>query len=1830
MKNTSLMKPLRLFGILLITVILQFGQVKGQTGASCSSALSLTISPGQNTGWQTTSYDTLWYSFTAPQVNCYFTFNTTLAQKRSLKDVVYGLCGNFPNAYTLTRVNDSTYFLRFENLVVSGAYKLGLVFGLSGNCGSCSNSGSYKLEFTEAAAPTASCTPTCTNVPICEYICNPGFENTSSIPQHDSQLNLACNWLSANQATPDLFSTSSPSSVSTGFSAVSVPNNFVGCENAFAGNNYAGFWSMWPQSNSYNEAMYTKLKATLTAGHTYSVIYSLSLADSRQMNLGNVGCAFAQTYVPGNGFWNFGTMTSLEPIDTYSITRNGWTTLSHTYTANGNEDYLIIGAINNIGAAPNFPYTSVTGPAGCSGASFWADYYYIDEVHVIDVATFSLNVTPLCNGQASISVDPPGASTSYTWTSSPVTGSLSSVSGPSITVSPSVTTTYTVAANGNGTCGNALTTTINTNPLYATSDYSFYCTGSNPVNIYANGLTTTQNYTWTSSPPDPSLSTQTGSMITVSPTVTTTYTVYAQLPGCSEIYTSTITITNNSPTVTLIPNPQCVNQPITVNINGGSLNYLDYNNDGAPDTSPFSYSVTGTYTVYVEVVDYSNTCLTAGYYTVSVIGSGTAPSLTVTPPSTVCSGSTVTLTVAGANSYTWSTGSNSSSITVTPSVTTVYTVTGTGQCGLTSTVTTTITVAPTPTINVSPASSTVCAGTNVVLNANGSIGVSTYTWAPCSSNCNTTAKSYSVTANITVTVTGTSSLGCVASKTVGLYAVPKPTVTVNSLTICAGNSATLTANGAANYTWAPGGSTLNPIVVTPTATTVYTVTGKNNGCTVSSIANSTVTVIPQLPGSFSIFTSSASPVIANGTGTNVVNLSSSITNTTGLSFLWQPSGINTPTTAFNLTQPEVIELTVNNTACQTSITSSVCLNYVSSNCGNGYSTISSMTLTNPSSLANGTYFVTGTITINWSSSLALEYKTFLMGTGAKVEITPTSDVTFNSMKFYSCNGMWRGIEILTHPSNSASLRITGDQNVIEDAYMGLYCINPSGLNANPNISVVNLVNFNKNYIDVYLENTKDPSRSYTFVSSKTKMLCQSSNTSPGGNLKCSGYYTPTVKARSYAGLYAKNAGIIDANVSALTADYVQVKNKDYGHYFDNTNANVNNINFADALGVAGSYTMVNSPSATGVGIYSKNSGYLNVKPATTPTTGVTTTFDNLGYGIITNGTYTVDVQNTSVTSSAHSSTVDPISIYKYAWGYATGVAGFGLNGIVLVNSRDIGRIHNNTITDNYYPVSVNYTLAPSSGNITSVSQNTISTSISGGITEGVSFNSAISFTPVTNNMRIAVNTLSNVVTGVKVVSTTTGLRISNNTILMNHSYASKGIYLSGSVGVMADNNSITTTNTGTNGAVFNFNQQGILVENSPGCKIQCNTISKTGIGIEFRGSCSSSGDGFFNNTLQYPMRRGLFISNGGIIGTQGSSSGASANQWTGSWPAPATTEPNKTTVGGTIPGGSASNAINSQLWVHNTSSELPDDNYISSPSSAGDRYALNVNTFTTTAGNYTSCAPTLTAGLRMAQNGNSNTAERDADFVNYVNNVLTSSNADLSPQAKYMLKQYMFDELNSNPSNEQALKTFMNQQQYTSVNAYQDVDSLLASGDLNAANTKNAQAPLNNDITQTQNAYNALYIKGITGKSDMEALQALAELCPDQYGMAVYQARAWLQSITYVARDYKDSCYTTDLVGRKGYDEEGASGITAKEGVQVKLYPNPNNGNFMLAYDLKNEDEAELYLYDVAGKLVYNTSLEKMSYLKQVNTSYLHNGIYFVQIRQNKAVLWTDKLIIQK
>jgi len=125
------------------------------------------------------------------------------------------------------------------------------------------------------------------------------------------------------------------------------------------------------------------------------------------------------------------------------------------------------------------------------------------------------------------------------------------------------------------------------------------------------------------------------------------------------------------------------------------------------------------------------------------------------------------------------------------------------------------------------------------------------------------------------------------------------TISASSTAICIGKSDTLTASGASTYTWFPGGSTANSLVVSPTVTTTYTVNAVDaSGCTSSTTITITVNPLPN------VTSSAQNPTICEGNSTVLTGFGASTYN-------WQPG--NYTGNVFNVTPSATTNYTVTGT-----------------------------------------------------------------------------------------------------------------------------------------------------------------------------------------------------------------------------------------------------------------------------------------------------------------------------------------------------------------------------------------------------------------------------------------------------------------------------------------------------------------------------------------------------------------------------------------------------------------------------------------------------------------------------------------------------------------------------------------------------------------------------------------------------------------------------------------------------------------------------------------------------------------------------------------------------
>ncbi|HKC69423.1 MAG TPA: FG-GAP-like repeat-containing protein [Bacteroidia bacterium] len=282
------------------------------------------------------------------------------------------------------------------------------------------------------------------------------------------------------------------------------------------------------------------------------------------------------------------------------------------------------------------------------------------------------------------------------------------------------------------------------------------------------------------------------------------------------------------------------NQNINLGANAQSPHGIcsgDFNGDGAPDLAVVGEATNNAF-IYLN-----------GYPTVKISGD-----------SLVCSGNSTTLTASGANTgiITWSnSGATTTTIAVTPTANTTYSVTNqNASCSYTATAAVTVSIAATPSVNIIASPTLVCAGSTVTLTAS---GASTYTWSTGATGVTTTDTPTNYT---TYAVTGASVQGCTATATYTMNVYGKPNLTVNSPTICAGQTAIVSVNGASGYTITAAGvptytyysldssgySIPKHVAFTPSVTTTFWVEAISgySGCTNSDTTVVTVNPLPNV------------------------------------------------------------------------------------------------------------------------------------------------------------------------------------------------------------------------------------------------------------------------------------------------------------------------------------------------------------------------------------------------------------------------------------------------------------------------------------------------------------------------------------------------------------------------------------------------------------------------------------------------------------------------------------------------------------------------------------------------------------------------------------------------------------------------------------------------------------------------------------------------------------------------------------------------------------------------------------------------------------------------
>jgi mucin-2 len=561
------------------------------------------------------------------------------------------------------------------------------------------------------------------------------------------------------------------------------------------------------------------------------------------------------------------------------------------------------------------------------------------------VVTISGSVSVCQNGPATITFNGP-ANATVTYTVSGVAGNQTIVLNASgtatITGNFSVTTVYTlVSATTSGTPActqpqtGSVTITVLPPPTASIAANTTICSGSSATVTFTGTPNASVTYTVSGVPGNQTilLNGSGTASITNTYTASTTFTLVSVAssgtPSCSQPVTGTITINvvllpvvTISQSTTICPNQQATvtftgtpNATVTYTVTGVAGNQTIVLNAAGTATITNTYATTTTYTLVSAATAGSPSCSQpqTGAITITV---QPLPTASIASSVTICSGgnatvtftgtpnATVTYTVSGvaANQTIVLNAAGNASVTGSYTTTTTFTlvsVTSAGAPGCTQPLSGTITISviTLPVVSIA-ASTTICTGNSATVTFTGTPNATvTYTVTNITGNQTivlnaagtaSITNTYSSTTTFTlvsVATTGTPSCTQPQTGTVTITVLPPPTVSLSTnVTICAGNSATVTFTGTPNavVTYTVSGIAGNQTIVlnaSGTATITNTYNATTTFTLVSAATSGTPLCSQPQTGTMTITVVQLPVIIISGTASICPNSSATVTFT---------------------------------------------------------------------------------------------------------------------------------------------------------------------------------------------------------------------------------------------------------------------------------------------------------------------------------------------------------------------------------------------------------------------------------------------------------------------------------------------------------------------------------------------------------------------------------------------------------------------------------------------------------------------------------------------------------------------------------------------------------------------------------------------------------------------------------------------------------------------------------------------------------------------------------------------------------------------------------------
>lgn len=210
------------------------------------------------------------------------------------------------------------------------------------------------------------------------YVPNGSFEQQTSCPQTEGELEKSIGWIRPNPNTTDYVCSCAPL-----LGGVSAPNYFMGYQQPFEGECYVGIAGYAHSQPMVAEYAQCKLNARLNPGYRYRVSMRVALSNHSDYTINNFGIAITTNQLSNSGATAFNVTPQLVASINLTDTVN-WTLKTAEFTATGGEEWLTIGRFDFQGMPQIQTAQPDTNP-------FYPDeygYYVVDSIWLIDITPF--------------------------------------------------------------------------------------------------------------------------------------------------------------------------------------------------------------------------------------------------------------------------------------------------------------------------------------------------------------------------------------------------------------------------------------------------------------------------------------------------------------------------------------------------------------------------------------------------------------------------------------------------------------------------------------------------------------------------------------------------------------------------------------------------------------------------------------------------------------------------------------------------------------------------------------------------------------------------------------------------------------------------------------------------------------------------------------------------------------------------------------------------------------------------------------------------------------------------------------------------------------------------------------------------------------------------------------------------------------------------------------------------------------------------------------------------------------------------------------------------